>query len=438
MKRQLVIGFVLLACGFVGSCLWANGQKVVVIHAGQLFVGKSDGLLSNQVIVIQGDRIAEVGPAGSVKVPVGAQEIDLGRATVLPGLIDGHAHMFKAQALGLSPKMFLENSWQYRTILAVVNVKTDLEAGFTTERDMMSVGAMYSDTDVRRAINEGLIPGPRLQVATVALIGTGWGEGYGPVRFSPMGARAVDSPWEGRKAVRENIKYGADFIKVFADKPEGTHFQPDGRLAITPSMTVEEEEAIVDEAHRQGVKAACHAWGGTPLRDSIEVGCDSIEFGTDFDPESLIKLAEKGIFLTMELANGKAEEQADLKKTGGKYSRAAMQKATLQKALKAGVKIAFSSNPASGALDHGQQAKELEYLVDYGMKPGQALHSATTVNAEMMGWQDRVGSVEKGKYADIIAVSGNPLNDITELQRVKFVMKGGEIVRNDLSRSEQH
>jgi imidazolonepropionase-like amidohydrolase len=442
MKRQLVTALLLLVCGFAGSCLAAYGQKVVVIHAGQLFAGTSDTLSSNQVIVIQGDRIAEVGPGGSVKIPAGAQEIDLGRATVLPGLIDGHAHMFKSQSLGLSPRLFLENSSQYRTILAVLNVKTDLQAGFTTERDMMSVGAMYSDTDVRRAINEGVIPGPRLQVATVALIGSGWGEGYGATRFSPevvapMGARAIDSPWEGRKAVRENIKYGADFIKVFADKPEGTHFRPDGRLVITPSMTLEEEQAIVDEAHRQGVKAACHAWGGTPLRDSIDVGCDSIEFGLDFDQEWLTKLAQKGIFLTMELANGKADEQNDLKKTGGKYSRAAMQKAMLQRALKAGVKIAFSSNPASGSLDHGQQAKELEYLVDYGMKPAQALHAATTVNAEMMGWQDRVGSIEKGKYADLIAVSGNPLSDITELQRVKFVMKGGEIVRNDLGQSGQ-
>jgi len=239
MKRRSVTGFVLLVCGFFGSCLVADGQKLVVVHAGQLFTGTSDALLSNQVIVIQGDRIAEVGPAGRVKIPTGAQEIDLGRATVLPGLIDGHAHMFKSQSLGLSPRLFLENSSQYRTILAVVNVKTDLQAGFTTERDMMSVGAMYSDTDVRRAINEGVVPGPRLQVATVALIGSGWGEGYGATRFSPevvapMGARAIDSPWEGRKAVRENIKYGADFIKVFADKPEGTHFRPDGRLVTTP------------------------------------------------------------------------------------------------------------------------------------------------------------------------------------------------------------
>src|SRR4029077_4493181 len=138
-------------------------QKVVVIHAGQLFGGKSDGLLSNQVIVIEGDRIAEVGPAGSVKIPAGAQEIDLGNATVLPGMIDGHAHMFKWQALGLNPMLYLKNSWQYRTILAVVNVKTDVEAGFTTERDMMTVGAQYSDVDVKRAINEGVIPGPRLQ-----------------------------------------------------------------------------------------------------------------------------------------------------------------------------------------------------------------------------------------------------------------------------------
>jgi imidazolonepropionase-like amidohydrolase len=441
IRPQMIIGFVLLVCGFLGSCLAADGQKVVVIHAGQLFGGKSDRLLSNQVIVIEGDRIAEVGPAGSVKIPAGAQEIDLGNATVLPGMIDGHAHMFKWQALGLDPMLYLKNSWQYRTILAVVNVKTDLEAGITTARDMMTVGAQYSDVDVKRAINEGVIPGPRELVATVALIGTGWGEGYGPNdHFSPevtapMGARAIDSPWEGRKAVRENVKYGADFIKVFADIPDGAHFQPDGRLAVTPSMTFEEEKAIVDEAHRHGLKAACHAWGGTPMRDSIQADCNTIELGADIDQESIMKMAEKGIFLPIEISNGKRDEQADLKRTGGKFSLTAIQKATLQRALKAGVKVAFAPNEGT-ALNHGQQAKELENLVAYGMTPGQALRAATSVNAEMIGWQDRVGSIEKGYYADIVAVSGNPLNDITEMQRVKFVMKGGEIVRNDLRKSD--
>jgi imidazolonepropionase-like amidohydrolase len=434
--RRVLISFGLLAFGLAGPCLgvedqWVQSQKAIVIHAGQLFDGKSDRLSSNQLIVIQGDRIRDVGPAGSVQVPAGAQEIDLGTATVLPGLIDGHAHMFKWKGLGLNPRTFLENSWQYRTILAVVNVKTDLEAGFTTERDMMSVGTMYSDTDVRRAVNEGVVPGPRLQVATIALIGTGWGEGYGRVTFSPevtapMGARSVDSPWEGRKAVRENIK-------VFADKPDSSErFRPDGSLTVTSSITLEEEKAIVDEAHRQGVKAACHAWTGTPVRDSIESGCDSIEFGTDVDQDSINKIAERGIFLTMELAQGKASESSDLKETGGKNSRAAVQKATFQRALKARVKLAFAPNAGAGAVEHGKQAKEFEYMVDYGMTPAQALHTATTVNAAMMGWQDRVGTIEKGKYADIIAVSGNPLDDIRELERVKFVMKGGEIVRNDL------
>ena len=171
------------------------------------------------------------------------------------------------------------------------------------------------------------------------------------------------------------------------------------------------------------------------MRDSIQADCNTIELGADIDQESIMKMAEKGIFLPIEISNGKRDEQADLKRTGGKFSLTAIQKATLQRALKAGVKVAFAPNEGT-ALNHGQQAKELENLVAYGMTPGQALRAATSVNAEMIGWQDRVGSIEKGYYADIVAVSGNPLNDITEMQRVKFVMKGGEIVRNDLRKSD--
>jgi imidazolonepropionase-like amidohydrolase len=443
MKRQSVIGFALLACGFVGSCLGADGQKVVVIHAGQLFVGKSDGLLSNQVIVIQGDRIAEVGPAGSVKVPAGAEEIDLGKATVLPGLIDGHAHMFKMGKL--RPRLPIElttlhDSWQYDTILAVKNVKTDLEAGITSARDMMSMGAKYSDVDVKRAINEGVIPGPREQVATVALMGTAWAlvPGFSPEVTIPSVMHEVDSPWEGRKAVRENVKYGADLIKIFMNSP-GSELLPDGTLQAIVTMNLEEEKAIVDEAHRHGLKAACNAKGGPPtsgsgiaLRESIEAGCDTIEEAFDYDPESISKMAAKGIFMGLMLNGGKAREASDLKATHGKNSRAALQRASFQRGLKAGVKIPFVPNEGGGdGVDHGEQAKELVFQVEYGMTPAQALRSATSVNAEMMGWQDRVGSIEKGKYADIIAVSGNPLDDITELERVKFVMKGGEIVRNN-------
>src|SRR5579864_2495681 len=220
MKRQLAIGFVLLVCESVGVCLGAHAQKVVVIHAGQVFVGKSDELLSNQVIVIEGDRITGVGPAGSVKIPAGAQEIDLGKATVLPGLIDGHAHMFKMGKMWRGAPFevtSLHNSWQYNTILAVKNVKTDLEAGITSARDMMSMGNKYSDVDVKRAINEGVIPGPREQVATIALMGTGWHlvPGFSPEVDIASEMHIVDSPWEGRQAVREDVKYGADLIKIF-------------------------------------------------------------------------------------------------------------------------------------------------------------------------------------------------------------------------------
>jgi imidazolonepropionase-like amidohydrolase len=430
MKLQSAIGFALLACGLAGSCLGAEGQKAVVIHAGQLFDGKSDRLLSNQVIVIQGDRISDVGPAGSVKAPAGAEEIDLGKATVLPGLIDGHSHVFKWMSSKYSVQMLQTNSWQYRTIEALLNAKKDLEAGFTTMRDCGSMGAMYSDTDLRRAINEGLVPGPRLQVATLPLIGSigmPAERGFSPGMTVPSMHRVVDSPWEGRKAVREEIKYGADFIKLFP----GNHGSS-GVLGIQPTMTLEEEKAIVDEAHREGVKAACHTAGGVTLRDSIEVGCDSIELGIDIDPESIGRMAEKGIFLVTDLSNKKSWEPAELKATQGKWSQAPIQKASYQRALKAGVKIAFGANAGSGAEDHGAQAKEFEYMVDYGMKPAQALRAATAVAAELMGWQDQVGTVEKGKYADVIAVAGNPLGDITELERVKFVMKGGAIVRNDL------
>jgi imidazolonepropionase-like amidohydrolase len=419
----------------VAATLEAPPSQVVAVRAGRLFDPKSDRLLSNQLIVIQGDLIAEVGPAGSVKVPASAEEIDLGKATVLPGLIDGHAHMFKWAGLPFDEQTLLQNSWQYRTILAVLNVKTDLEAGFTTQRDMMSMGTMYSDTDVRRAINEGVIPGPRLQVATIPLMGTAWlptPRLFSPYLTLPQDAVLVDSPSAGRKAVRENIKYGADLIKIFANTYSGDEqIEPDGRLPIRPTMTLEEETAIVDEAHRQGVKVAGNAHAGLPLRESIEAGCDSIEEGIDIDAEAISKMAKKGTFLGMSLSVVKAKEPTELRITQGKYSQAEMQKASFQRALKAGVKIPFCPNTGSSGAAHGKQAKELEYMVDYGMTPVRVLRAATSVNAEMMGWQDRVGSIEKGMYADIIAVSGNPLDDITELQRVKFVMKGGVVIRND-------
>jgi imidazolonepropionase-like amidohydrolase len=240
MKRQAAIGFALLALG--GPCLGAESQKAVAIHAGQLFDGKSDRLLSDQVIVIQGDRIAEVGPAAGVKIPTGAEEIDLGTGTVLPGLIEGHNHMFKVGdypgtgAEGAVPLVIVPGtpfSTPYITLLAAKNAKLDLESGFTTARDLSSGGT--ADVDLRNAINEGLVPGPRMVVATEGLRGSTAGPRY---------FHLVDSPWEGRKQVRIQLKNGADFIKIYANNLQPSPYGG-------PTMTFEEQQAIVDEAHRQ-------------------------------------------------------------------------------------------------------------------------------------------------------------------------------------------
>ena len=418
MKRPSAIVFALLAFGFGGSWLKAQGQKAVVIHAGQLFDGKSDRLSSNQVIVIQGDRIAEVGPAATVKIPAGAQEIDLGMGTVLPGLIEGHNHMFKVEDHpGAGPfasvPLVIEPgtpfSAAYTTLLAAVNARLDLLSGFTTARDLSSGGT--ADVDLRNAINEGLVPGPRMRVATEGMRGSIAGARY---------FHLVDSPWEGRQQVRIQLKNGADFIKIYAAEINGA-----------PTMTLEEEQAIVDEAHRQGVRVACTSHAGIAVRQSIQAGCDSLELVTDIDPDSVRMVAEKGIFMTFGLTITKIQAARQ------NFPMAEMSKASFQRALKAGVKIAFSVN-ATGAHGkqagpyHGEEAVEFALMVEYGMTPLQAIRSATSVGAENIGWGDRVGSIEKGKYADFVGVSGNPANDVTELERVKFVMKGGQVFRNDL------
>ncbi len=423
MKWQSALGCALLALGFGGSWLGAQSQKVVVIHAAQLFDGKSDRLASNQVIVIQGERILEVGPAGSVKIPAGAQEIDLGTGTVLPGLIEAHNHMFKSWEHGGGidgevPAVAVPGtafSTPYATILAAMNARLDLMSGFTTARDLSSGGT--ADVDLRNAINEGLIPGPRMRVATEGMRGSIAGPRY---------FHLVDSPWEGRKQVRVQLKNGADFIKIYAAGIRANKEMGYG----APTLTLEEEQAIVDEAHRQGVRVACTAHAGIAVRQSIVAGCDSIELNTVNDDESVRMAAEKGTFMTFGLTITKLQAQHQ------NFPMAEMSKASFQRALKAGVKIALAVN-ATGAHGkqegpyHGEEGVELKMMVDYGMTPLQAIRSGTSVGAENIGWGDRVGAIEKGKYADIIGVSGDPSKDVTELERVKFVMKGGQVFRND-------
>jgi imidazolonepropionase-like amidohydrolase len=411
--------------------LSAQSNQWVVIRAGRLFDPQQGTFIAHAIVVVHGDRITAAGAGEQVKTPVGAEVIDLGNATLLPGLIDAHTHLFlTGESGGRYDEQLLKESWQYRTIEAVVNARKDLEAGFTTMRDLETEGAMYSDADVRNAINRGLIPGPRLQVATRALSTTGGYalEGYSPEVTVPSGLQKVDSPWAARQAVREQISYGADVIKIYST--HHFHFTPDGKLVSIPTFTLEEIQAIVDEAHREGVKVACHAYGGVGLHNCLDAGVDSIEHGLDLDDAAIQKLVQKHIYYVPTLYAYEFEPEEDLKATGGKTSRARIHEASFRKAVAAGVVIAFGTDV--GPFPHGTQAKELEYMVRFGMRPVEAMRAATSVAAELLGWQDRIGSVEPGKFADLVAVVGDPATDITELERVKFVMKGGQVVRNDL------
>jgi imidazolonepropionase-like amidohydrolase len=404
------------------------------VRAGHLLDVQSGKMLADRVIVIRGERIERIAAATEVQIPAGATVVDLSHATVLPGLIDAHEHIFlTGEDNGRYDEQLLKESWQYRTIEATVNAKRDLDAGFTSMRDLETEGAMYSDVDVRNAINRGLIPGPRLEVVTRAISTTGGYplEGYSPEVLVPSGVQIVDGPDEARKAVREQIKYGADWIKIY-----GTHkhrFTPNGKMISQPTFTLEEVRAITDEAHREGVKVACHAYGGIGLHTCIDGGVDSIEHGIDLDDSALHEMVTKGTWFvpTLYVYEGDTRRE-DEAASGGKVSRASLHEPSFRKALAAGVKIAFGTD--AGPFPHGTQAIEFEYMTRFGMSPVAAIQAATIKAAELMDWSDRVGAIEPGKFADIIAVDGSPLEDIKQLEHVKFVMKGGAVVRNDYTK----
>jgi len=421
---------------FVATVSTAKAQtgSVIAIRAGHLFDSKSGKLLDNQIVLVKDDKIAAAGPAESVQIPSDAQVIDLSKSTVLPGLIDGHTHVFGFGLDGIksggppfaSP---INDTREYRTMLALANAQKDLRAGFTTVRDLMSHGGGYADVDIKKAINRGYFQGPRMQVSTMGLVATGEGILGSPEVNLPRNYQTVDGPWAARQAVREQIHYGADWIKFHATADY--EFEPDGALNSDPTFTKEEVLAIVDEAHRHGKKAACHAFGGEGLRNCVEAGADTIEHAIELDEATADLMKKKGIYLELTAYHYSLSDYTarDAKSTGGKYSLQALREKSGRMAISRGVKISFGSGV--GPFPHGTQAAEFTYLVKYGMSPSQAIQAATTVAAEMMGWQDRIGSIEKGKFADIIAVSGDPLKDITELERVKFVMKGGQVVRDD-------
>jgi imidazolonepropionase-like amidohydrolase len=424
MRRFMLLAILFLLMGVARSA----DAPVVYVRAGHLLDVRAGQMLADRVIAVRGERIERVGTTSEIQIPAGARVIDLSSATVLPGLIDAHTHIFlTGESHGRYEEQLLKESWQYRTIEATVNARKDLEAGFTTMRDVETEGAMYSDVDVRDAINRGLIPGPRLQVATRALSTTGGYplEGYSPEVVVPSGVQVVDGVDEARKAVRTQIKYGADLIKIYGT--HHFHFSPDGKLVSIRTFTLEEVRAIVDEAHGEGVKVACHAYGGEGLHNCIEGGVDSIEHGLDMDDAAVREMVAKGTYLVPTLYVYEFEPEEDLEMSGGKTTRARVHEPSFKKALAGGVKIAFGTD--AGPFPHGTQAIEFEYMTRFGMKPMAAIQAATLGGADLMGWSDRVGEIASGKFADLIAVSGNPLEDIKELERVKFVMKGGVVVK---------
>jgi len=395
----------------------------VAIRAGRLFDTRTGQMRVNQIIVVNGERIVDVGPSAQVTIPAGAAVLDLSRQTVLPGLIDAHTHMFNTPKPGMSREM--------STLIAIQNTQADLRAGFTAVRDMSTHGNGYADVDIRNAIDSGLIDGPRAQVSTRGIV---WGGASAAEGSSPLTSAVVHNVDDARVAVRDQIQHGADWIKLF---PTGAYsFAPDGMPQFVLTYPLPVLQALIDETHRLGHKTACHVYGGDGEQNAILAGCDSIEHAWTLDEEQAKTMVAKGLTYdpTLQRYTEPYMNDNDDKATGGKYRMTpTVTNAVITASRVPGLKITVGSGVDGSTFPHGTQALEFVALVKQAhLSPARVLQAGTMTNAEMLGWQDRIGSIEKGKYADVIAVSGDPLADITELERVTFVMKGGRIIRNDL------
>ena len=429
MKVRYLFFFAILAFLPAHSQTPSGPHTSIILKSSRLLDVRKGTYLDNAALWIDGDRIKEVGPAADIQshAPKNSKIIDLGRATLLPGLIDCHTHIMarmpdtdNAYILDLATK-----SQAFRALEGAYNARITLEAGYTTIRDVENEGSGYADVALRDAINQGLAVGPRMQVATRAIAAVGQYNPFGVssdlTRF-PTGAQMVSGVEEARRAVREQLGHGADLIKVYADWEH-------------PTLTVDEIRVIVEEAHTQRRKVAAHATTPEGIKNALTAGVDSIEHGHHINREDLEMMKAQGTFLVPTLGvmdsffAAHQNDPADQRKWIDHALHDMQQEIEIAKSL--GVKIAAGFDAASPDLQ-GKNASELEAMTKRGLSPLQAVQAATVNASELLSWQDKVGALEPGHYADVIAVEGDPLKDITELQRVKFVMKDGKVIkRND-------
>jgi len=406
----------------------APRDQLIAIRAGRLFDARSGAMLTNQVLIVRGDRIAEAG--SGLAIPSGAAVIDLSNATVMPGMIDAHVHVNTGG----------ETEAQ-RTLIGLANAQIDLAAGFTTVLDMDSRGG-YNTVDIRDQINSGRVQGPRMQVVGESLNprATNYYPDIRTGRFQEgfIENKNLNGPWLARAAVREAKLHGVDWVKIYTTQDfAGTMhmWTPDGTLVNSPSLTFEEVQAIVDESHRLGLKVGCHTYGGEGMASCINAGVDAPNHLLELDQDGIKVLLQKKLPFVATLDDLIALEEGDLEATGGRNSRMKLAEQAVRRAVAAGVPIVFGSGATSAAIPHGKQANQFAYYARWGLTPTQALQTAYLNAAHMLnyGVEKDIGSIEKGKFADIIAVSGNPLSDLSEMERVRFVMKGGTVIRNDFA-----
>src|SRR5882672_5134159 len=430
MKLNRCLMALVLSLCLAGLC-WAQlpaPMKTVVIHAGRLLDVKTGKTLTGQTIVIQGDKIMSVGAIGDQRLPADATVIDLPNAAILPGLIDAHTHITFNPKFGYSQ---LADSVSREALFGAHNARVTLEAGFTTIRNVGASG--YADVALRDAVNAGDVPGPRMLVSGPALSITGGhcDNNLLPYEYHATDGGVADGVEGVQHKTREIIKYGADLIKVCATGGVLSH----GDNPQASQYTLDEMKAIVTDAHRLGRKVAAHAHGAEGIRWASMAGVDSIEHGSYIDDAAIAEMKKNGTYLVptlylMDWFFDNAERigtPPELIAKGKEVMPAARK--NVARAFAAGVKVGFGTDAA--VYPHGLNAHEFAVMVKLGLTPLQAIQSATINDADLLGWPDKVGMIEPGKWADIIAVDGDPLADVTTLERVKFVMKGGEVVKNE-------